>query len=122
MSGITGNASEVSAESVQDEIGPLLAPGESVVKAYKMIRDYFVLTTSRIIMVDKQGVTGKKTEFLSIPYRSITSFAIETAGYGIDDSELTIHVHGMEDIKKEFKKSINIAEVQLALATQILSS
>ncbi len=30
MSAITGNASEVSVESVHEEIGPLLAPGEQV--------------------------------------------------------------------------------------------
>jgi hypothetical protein len=53
MSAITGNASEVSVESVDEEIGPLLAPGEQITKAYKMIRDYFVFTTSRLIMIDK---------------------------------------------------------------------
>jgi len=120
MSALTGNASEISVDSIQEEVGPLLAPGESITKAYKMIRDYFVFTTSRLILIDKQGVTGKKTEFHIIPYRSITSYKIETAGYGIDDSELKIYVHGEDDpITKEFNKSIDIADLQIALATQM---
>ncbi len=120
MSAITGNASEISADSIQEEVGPLLAPGESITKAYKMIRDYFVFTNTRLILIDKQGITGKKTEFHIIPYRSITSYKIETAGYGIDDSELKIYVHGEDDpITREFNKSINIAELQIALATQM---
>jgi len=123
MSAITGNAEEVSPETVTEEIGPLLAPGEEITKAYKMIRDYFVFTTSRLILIDKQGVTGKKTEFHIIPYRSIVSYKIETAGYGIDDSELQIYVHGQDSpITKEFKKSINIADLQLALATQMFKT
>jgi len=122
MSALTGNASEVKPEKVAQDIDPLLAPGEEITKAYKMMRDYFVFTSSRIIMVDVQGATGKKKNFTSMPYRSITSFSIETSGFGFDDSELVIHIHGMEDIRKEFKKSINIADVQLALATQILKN
>ena len=43
MSAVTGNASEVQPEDVMDTIGPLLAEGEHVTKAYKMIRDFFVL-------------------------------------------------------------------------------
>ncbi|MBT7306810.1 MAG: PH domain-containing protein [Gammaproteobacteria bacterium] len=119
MSAITGNASEISAEAIEDEVGPILASGEQITKAYKLIRDYFVFTNSRVILVDKQGITGTQIEFLSIPYRSITSFSIETAGLGFNDSVLTLHIHGMDDIRREFKKSINIAEVQMALAEQL---
>jgi hypothetical protein len=120
MSAVTGNASEVNPEDVMDTIGPLLADGEQITKAYKMIRDFFVFTSSRVILVDIKGATGKKKNFKSIPYKNIISWTIESAGLGFDDSELELNIIGDEIIKKEFKKSINIADVQSALAQGIL--
>ena len=120
MSAVTGNASEVKPEDVMDTIGPLLADGEQITKAYKMIRDFFVFTSSRVILVDIKGATGKKKNFKSIPYKNIISWTIESAGLGFDDSELELNIIGDEIIKKEFKKSINIADVQSALAQGIL--
>jgi hypothetical protein len=120
MSAVTGNASEVKPEDVMDTIGPLLADGEQITKAYKMIRDFFVFTSSRVILVDIKGATGKKKNFKSIPYKNIFSWTIESAGLGFDDSELELNIIGDEVIKKEFKKSINIADVQSALAQGIL--
>ena len=120
MSAVTGNASEVNPEDVMETIGPLLADGEKITKAYKMIRDFFVFTSSRVILVDIKGATGKKKNFKSIPYKNIISWTIESAGLGFDDSELELNIIGDEVIKKEFKKSINIADVQSALAQGIL--
>jgi hypothetical protein len=120
MSAVTGNASEVNPEDVMETIGPLLADGEEITKAYKMIRDFFVFTSSRVILVDIKGATGKKKNFKSIPYKNIISWTIESAGLGFDDSELELNIIGDEIIKKEFKKSINIADVQSALAQGIL--
>ena len=120
MSAVTGNASEVNPEDVMETIGPLLADGEQITKAYKMIRDFFVFTSSRVILVDIKGATGKKKNFKSIPYKNIISWTIESAGLGFDDSELELNIIGDEVIKKEFKKSINIADVQSALAQGIL--
>ena len=38
----------------------LLLDGETVVGAYKTVRDQVVFTTHRIILVDMQGVTGTR--------------------------------------------------------------
>jgi hypothetical protein len=37
MSAVTGNPSEVKPEDVMDTIGPILAEGEQITKAYKKI-------------------------------------------------------------------------------------
>jgi hypothetical protein len=60
--------------------------------AYLLIRDTILFTDRRLILIDKQGITGKKTEYHSIPYRSITHFAVETAGTFDLDAELKIWV------------------------------
>lgn len=121
LDGIMGNASKIDAKKIQEEFGQLLAPGETVQQAYQLIRDYFVFTDRRLVLVDKQGFTGTKVEYHSIPYRSITHFSIETAGHFDMDAELKIWVTGqMAPIQKQFNKKLSIYEVQSVLANHIL--
>lgn len=88
--GILGNASKIDVSKIQQEFAQILAPGERVEHAYQLIRDYFVFTDKRFVLVDKQGMTGSKVEYHSIPYRSITRFSVETAGTFDLDAEQKI--------------------------------
>lgn len=118
---LIGNASEVNIENLTKEYENILAPSERVEKAYKLIRDLFIFTNKRLILVDKQGVTGKKTEYHSIPYRSITHFSIETAGHFDLDAELKIWISGTAlPIEKQFNSSLNVYELQRVLAEYCL--
>ncbi|RPF53276.1 PH domain-containing protein [Aquisalibacillus elongatus] len=118
--GMMGNASEMDTATVQSELEELLASNEQVEHAYKLIRDLFVFTNKRLILVDKQGVTGKKTEYHSIPYKSITHFSVETAGTFDLDAELKIWLSGSsQPIEKTFNKQLNIYKVQAVLAEYI---
>lgn len=121
LDGIMGNASEVNLSSVQKEFAKILAPNEQIEKAYKLIRDLFIFTNKRLILIDKQGVTGKKSEYHSIPYKSITHFSIETAGHFDLDAELKIWISGTQmPIQKTFNKSLSIYEVQAVLAAYVM--
>jgi len=121
LDGLLGNASEIKVSDIENEFGKLLAPGEQIEKAYRLIRDLFVFTNKRLILVDKQGVTGKKIEYHSIPYKSITHFSIETAGNFDLDAELKIWLSGSQiPIEKQFNKSLNIYELQSVLAEYVL--
>lgn len=60
FSGILGNASNTSSESVERDLEKIMLDDEKVEHAYKLIRDLIVFTNRRLILVDKQGVTGKK--------------------------------------------------------------
>lgn len=119
--GIMGNASEVNINEVRRDFEHILAPTENIEKAYKLIRDMFIFTNKRLILVDKQGMTGKKTEYHSLPYKSITHFSIETAGHFDLDAELKIWISGTAmPIEKTFNKSLNIYELQSVLADYVL--
>lgn len=118
--GLLGNASEVGTKEVEKELELILVEGEPVHQAFKVIRDLFVFTDRRLILVDKQGVTGKKAEYYSVPYKSISHFSIETAGHFDLDAELKIWISGTQQpISKEFKKDNNIYEVQRTLAAYV---
>ena len=119
---IMGHASEVSIEKISDEFKPILVNGEHIEKAFKLIRDMFVFTNKRLILVDKQGLTGSKVDYITIPYSSIIKFSKESAGLLDLDAELKIWVRGEAlPIKKQFGKNDNINDVYLILSQHILS-
>ena len=121
LDGIMGNASEVSLDNLQKEYAAILIEGETLQKAFKVLRDMLVFTNKRLIFVDKQGVTGSKAEYLSIPYKSITRFSKESGGMLDLDAELKIWVTGqVEPIRKEFRKDNNINLVYQLLSAHIL--
>lgn len=118
---LMGNASEVDAKGVQTEFAQILAEGETVEKAYQLFRDSFLFTSRRLILVDKQGLTGNKVEYHSIPYRSITHFSIETAGNFDLDAELKLWITGTAaPIQKKFTKKLNIYQLQSVLASFVM--
>ena len=116
LDGIMGNASRIdTAQAVQD-YGRLLGRGEQVQAAYQLVRDAILFTDRRLIMVDKQGMTGRKIEYHTIPYRSITHFSVETAGTFDLDAELKIWLSGSQTpIAKQFGKGVDVYEVQALL-------
>ena len=120
LGGLMGNASEVDGDKLQKELADVLVAGESVDSAYKVLRDTFVFTNKRLILIDRQGLTGKKVEYLSVPYKSMVSFAVETAGTFDMDSELKIWISGQGVLQKTFSKGSNIVKVQQSLAKFLL--
>ncbi|MBK7659617.1 MAG: PH domain-containing protein [Betaproteobacteria bacterium] len=121
LDGLLGNASEVDAAKANAEFARILSPGEQVEKAYILIRDMFLFTNKRLVLMDKQGITGNKVEYHSIPYRSITHFAIETAGTFDLDAELKIYISSNPvPLQKTFNKKLDIYQVQAVLAGYVL--
>ena len=121
LDGMLGNASKIDAGKIQTEFSQILAAGERVEHAYQLIRDYFVFTDKRLVLVDKQGITGSKVEYHSIPYKSVTHFSVETAGTFDLDAELKIWISGMAaPVQKQFNKKLSIYEVQAVLASYVL--
>jgi hypothetical protein len=123
FSAILGNAGAVSQDELIKQYGQLLTEGEEIELGFKLIRDTFIFTTKRLILVDKQGLTGNKIEYKSISYKSISRFSIETAGTFDLDAELKIWVSSELEpsIKKQFNKSVNVYDVQKVLAHHVLN-
>jgi hypothetical protein len=122
FSAILGNSGVAQPEELQAEYGVLLAEGEIIEIGFKLVRDVFIFTNKRLILVDKQGLTGKKIEYLSVAYKSIARFAVETAGHLDLDAELKIWVssEALPSITRKFTKQVNIYDVQRVLAQHVL--
>jgi hypothetical protein len=94
---------------------------------FKLIRDSFMVTDERLIFIDHQGISGKKTRVASIHLDSIYEVTMETGGTGFEDSELTLHyitspyykTNNMQvsSYKFEFGKKFNLAPIYTALLT-----
>lgn len=90
MQGLMGNLSEVTPEKLTQDYGMYLMDDETIHTGFVLVRDTVIFTDKRIIDLDKQGATGQKARVSSIYLDSIINVSVETAGFGLDDSELNI--------------------------------
>lgn len=115
-------ASEVDASKMEAELQEILIQGESIQNGYKLVRDLVVFTNKRLILVDKQGWTGKKKEYLCIPFRSIDYFSKETTGTFDLDAEIKIWIKSRhEPVSLEFRKDSHIHQVFRVLSESVLN-
>lgn len=88
------SAHEIDPADIQRDYAGIMLPDEQVITAFKTIRDTVFLTNHRFVLINVQGLTGSKKDVLSIPYRSIVAFSVESAGTFDLDSDLKLHVTG----------------------------
>jgi hypothetical protein len=122
FSALMGNAGAVDQNTLIKQFGQLLIDGEEIEIGFKLVRDTFIFTTKRLILVNIQGLTGNKVEYQSISYKSISRFSVETAGTFELDAELKIWIRGELEpsIKKQFNRSVSVYDVQKVLASHVL--
>lgn len=91
---------------------------ETITLGFKLVRDVVLFTDTRVLMFDKQGTTGSKMRVVSVNMEAIVGVTAETAGFGLDDSEISITYISSPNLKSnniqlekrifEFPKSYNI--------------
>lgn len=113
--------SPVAPASLSDKVEPLLVEGEYIFAAFKAIRDSVVFTNKRIIAINVQGITGKKTDFTSLPYNKIQAYSVETAGTFDRDSELDLFFSGdIGTIRFELKSGCDILALCKLISSFVL--
>ncbi|WP_158828158.1 PH domain-containing protein [Mucilaginibacter lacusdianchii] len=122
FSKLLGNAGVANPQELQKDYAFLLSDTETIEIGFKLIRDVFIFTNKRLILVDKQGITGSKVEYLSVGYKSISRFSIVTAGHLDLDAELRIWISSevTPSIEKKFNKQVNVYDLQRILAQHVL--
>ncbi len=107
---------------IPDDVNNLLVEGEKAVAAYKTFRDSAVFTTKRLIVRDAQGMTGKKVEIYSLPYKNINMWSSENAGKMFDfNAELELWTRAGH-IKVKLDKKIDIRRLDQLIAWAVLNS
>lgn len=121
FSSLLGNAGVANPEELNKEYSNLLFDGETIEVGFKLLRDVFIFTNKRLILIDKQGLTGKKIQYLSIAYKSISKFSIETSGHFDLEAELKIWISSetLPSVEKKFNRQVNIYDLQKVLAQHV---
>jgi len=104
----------------QKKVADLIVHGEQILGSYKSVRDGVVFTSMRIIVINVQGITGKKVDFTSLPYKRINAYSIETAGTFDMDAELDIFISGLGQLRFEFRGRSDIKEISKFISQSIL--
>jgi len=118
---LTGNVSEITDfDKLHQEISPLFIQEEELKAAFQLVRDQIIFTNKRLLLIDKQGMTGKKVSYRSIPYSSINQFSAETAGFMDRDSELVLHIKGSQPICIDVSKKVDIRQICQMIAQFVL--
>ena len=104
----------------QSMVTDLLLADEKVIGSFKAMRDGVVFTDKRIIVVNVQGITGKKKDYTSLPYSKIVAFSVETAGSFDLDSELEMYFSGLGKVKLEFTGQTNVVEISKIISGFVL--
>lgn len=111
---------EVNINWLDKGVDQILLDNEIVISAYQGMRDSVVFTDRRVIAINVQGITGKKIDFTSLPYKNIIAFSIETAGTFDLDAELEIWFSGLGKVKFEFKGTVDIKAIGKVIGTYVL--
>lgn len=116
------NLKPINAGDVRSEVDGLLINGETIIAAFKTVRDQLVFTNKRIISIDVQGLTGKKKSFSSMPYSKVQFFTIQTPGFAelFSDSELMLDFTNGFSATFEFKGSVDIGEIGRKISEHVL--
>ena len=107
---------------VPNDIQDILAHGEQPIQAFKTIRDAAVFTNKRLIIRDAQGMTGKKVEMYSIPFKSVTMWSTENAGRMLDwNAELELWTN-VGHFKINLGKEIDIRGIDRLIASCVFGA
>lgn len=99
----------------------MLVQGEQAYAAFKTIRDVAVFTSHRLIVRDSQGITGKKVETYSLPWKSIDMWSVENAGTLDFNSEVELWTRAGH-VKINLKKGADVNRINALLSAFVLSS
>lgn len=116
----TFNLKELSDAQVRKDARDLLVDGEQIIESFTTVRDQVLFTNKRVLVINVQGLTGKKVSFFSYPYSKVQYFGIETAGVLDIDSELVLMFSNGAKLQFDFKAHVNIKQICASISQYIL--
>jgi len=104
-----GNPVEIGKSA--DRYESFLMAGEQVQMEFKGLRDAAVFTDRRLLVIDPQGLRGKKVSVSSFPWKSVTAYSLENSGTLDLDAELKICGSGWGVCELMFTKGVDVSKV-----------
>ena len=117
---LAGNSVAITKEEAKKQIGDILVPKEDIFASFKGFRDLIIFTNERLIVVDIQGISGKKRSFKSIPYSQISVFTKESAGTLDMNNSIVLYVRAYGTAELNFSKDSDIDSIYQLLSEYVL--
>ena len=97
----------------------LIGSNEEVLLSYKSVRDRLIVTNKKLLIIDVQGVTGRKKEYMVLPYSKLTGFSCESSGTFDMDAELKVWASAINQVEFQFLKGTDIRPLAKVLNEQL---
>jgi hypothetical protein len=107
--------------TLREKYVAILMADESVEMEFKGARDGMIFTSKRIVVINAQGITGRKIELSSFPWKSIAAYSVENAGATDIDAELKICGSGWGVCEVQLTRGVNVGQVCQAINQKILA-
>mmetsp|Transcript_635 Transcript_635/g.1019 ORF Transcript_635/g.1019 Transcript_635/m.1019 type:complete len:863 (+) Transcript_635:185-2773(+) len=126
---VGNNAAQIDAAEYERKVrekypSALLQPDERIVFAFKSLggsgRDHYMLTTKRLLIKDKMGITGKQIGYKTVPYTSVRAFSLETCGSLDTDSEMKVYARGIGTVSVDFNKNVDVLAIHRFLSSVVI--
>ncbi len=108
-------------DDIREDIHRFILDNETIVAAFKTVRDQVIFTNKRLIAANVQGITGSKVDYTSIPWTKVQAFSIETAGTFDLDCELDLFISEMGKARFEISGSFDLVSFNKNISEYILS-
>lgn len=120
--GTVFNLKPIEENDINKDVFNLFINGETLLGAYKTVRDQVIFTNKRIITIDVQGITGKRKDFSTLPYSKIQYFSVQTPGFAefVPDCELQVFFNNGFSARFEFKGNCDIISIGKTISEFVL--
>ncbi|WP_235069544.1 PH domain-containing protein [Turicibacter sp. TJ11] len=95
-------------EDGRDLFDFLISNQEEVLLSYKSVRDRLIVTNKKLLVIDVQGITGRKKEYMILPLSKLTAFSCESSGTFDLDAELKVWGSAINQMEFQFLKGTDI--------------
>lgn len=105
----------------REDFQKFLIDGETILSAFKSVRDQVIFTNKRVIAANVQGITGSKVDYTSLPFSKINAFSVETSGTFDLDCEIELFLSEVGRVRFEIRGSFDIVQFNRTVSEHVLA-
>lgn len=105
----------------KEDFHKFLIEGETILTAFKSVRDQVIFTNKRVIAANVRGITGSKVDYTSLPFSKVNAFSVETSGTFDIDCEIELYLSEVGRVRFEIKGSFDIVTFNRAISECVLA-
>jgi hypothetical protein len=105
----------------REDFQKFLIDGESILAAFKTVRDQVIFTNKRVIAANVQGITGSKVDYTSLPFSKVNAFSVETSGTFDLDCEIELYLSEVGCVRFEIRGTFDIVQFNRIISEYVLA-